>query len=169
MVILTRKCKFGETSSWQKLFLTLRQLSCTCCHAVRIIFVLLDSNYRLQGQWSSGQENVNLRYKCLAKIVPNIETVVLTMLPCCQDDLFPLRLQLQTLGTMVILTRKCQFGESSAWLKLLLTFRQLSWTCCNAVRIIFVLLDSNFRLQGLWSSWQENVNLERQVLGKSCS
>ena len=135
-------------------------VSWTCCHAVRIIFVLLDSNYRLQGQWSSGQENVNLRYKCLAKIVPNIETVVLTMLPCCQDDLFPLRL---------FLTRKCQFGESSAWLKLLLTFRQLSWTCCNAVRIIFVLLDSNFRLQGLCSSWQENVNLERQVLGKSCS
>jgi len=151
------------------LFLTLRQLSWPCCHAVRIIFVLLDSNYRLQGQWSSGQENVNLRYKCLAKIVPNIETVVLTMLPCCQDDLFPLRLQLQTLGTMVILTRKCKFGESSAWQKLFLTFRQLSWTCCHAVRIIFVLLDSNFRLQGLWSSWQENVNLERQVLGKSCS
>ena len=60
------------------------------------------------------------------KVAATIETSVLNMLPCCQDDLCPLKLQIQTFGTMVILTRKCQFGEMSAWQKLFLTLRQLS-------------------------------------------
>ena len=41
-------------------------------------------------------------------IVMNIPTSV-RMTPC------PLRLQLQTSGIMLILTRKCQFVETSAW------------------------------------------------------
>ena len=104
---LTRKWQFVETNAWQKLFLPLRQLSWICCHAVRMIFVLIDSKSRLHGQASSWLLSVNLERKVLlAKVAPTIETLVMIMLPCCQDDLCPHRLQVQTSGTMVILTEK---------------------------------------------------------------
>ena len=140
--MLDKKMTICRDKCLAKLFLPLRQLSWICCHAVNMIFVLIDSKCRLHGQASSWLSSVNLerkvlrkncsyhwdscpdhvamlsewylsswtqtpdfrdnghldkkmsfcREKCLAKVVPTIETVVLNMLPCCQHNLCPLRL-----------------------------------------------------------------------------
>ena len=50
-----------------------------------------------------------------------------------------------------------------------LPLRQLSWTCCQSVRMIFVLLGPNFRLYGQGASWHGKWQLWDPCAFKSCS
>ena len=66
-------------------------------------------------------ENDNYEIHVLSKVVPTIETVVLNMLPSCQDDLCPLRPQLYTSWTGGILAGKIPFRRDKCLAKVVPT------------------------------------------------
>ena len=90
-----------------------------------------------------------MRYNGLAKVVPTIETVVLNMLPSCQDDLCPLRLQLQTSWTWGILRGKMTIMRYKCFAKVVPTIEK------NVLNILPICQDDlcplKLQLQPLWA------------------
>ena len=72
-------------------------------------------------------ENDNYEIHVLSKVVPTIETVVLNMLPSCQDDLCPLRPQLYTSWTGGILAGKIPLRRDKCLAKVVPTGCQKNW------------------------------------------
>ena len=65
-------------------------------------------------------------------------------------------------GKITIMRYKC-------FAKVVHTIEQLSWTYCQSVRMIFVLLGPNFRLYGQGASWHGKWQLWDPCAFKSCS
>ena len=120
-----------------------------------MIYVLLGPNSRLYGQGGIFKGKMtNIWYKDLAKVVPTIETVVLIMLPRCQDDLCPLRLQLQTSWTWGILRGKMKIMRYKCFAKVVPTIEK------NVLNILPICEDDlcplKLQLQPLWAggTWE---------------
>ena len=93
-----------------------------------------------------------MKYKCLARVVPTIETVALNMLPSCQDGLCPLRLQLQTSWTWDILRRKMTIMRYKCLAKVVPNIETVVLIMLPSCQDDLVLLDSNSGLHGLGES-----------------